>query len=66
MNTVHSELLAVKSQLGLLAKLLYRLGVDGDYINENPSDMILGASFIVEDVKNRIKRITKNDLTNDG
>jgi len=63
-RAVHGELLVAESQLDLLANLLYRFSTD-DYIDGNPIEMLLGASFIVDDIKARLTRITMSEVTTD-
>lgn len=63
-RAVHGELLVAENQLGLLANLLYRFSMK-DYLDGNPVEMMLGASFVVDDIKARLNRITRSEVTED-
>lgn len=61
MATVHEELLLVKEQLFLLKETLYDVHVNMTYGKEVA--IILGASAVCEDIRRKIGRITRDDIT---
>lgn len=61
-KTVHVELLEIQAQLSMIAGNLYDMSVETYHGNE-PETILMGASFTLNDINTKLKRITSTECT---
>lgn len=64
-DTVHYHLLDAQSELAFVSNAIYRFGAQGDYMDGNPAEMLIGASKILDRIWDQINRITSCEVAID-